>query len=266
MPKVRIETVMALREFIEEFASGGQQTSLSIVNSEQPPMVAEMLDSLFGEQPISVSEATRVLSDADVVQLRRDGSIVAESPFADVRDSVLAVNSDIYVTGSRPLEEVRTPDVIRHLEGTRFHVRGYPAGTKGKLLLIEISRYIESMALQYGSGELHTGFQRLSRIVDERGTERAYERLTNTDLDIHVYGIGDPGRVRPRSLTVHNDDVPEIRNGWFVVFTPPPGADAQGAALVAVTDDDDEWDGIWKLGTEAADRVRRHLTERYGSA
>ncbi|MFB6250605.1 MAG: DICT sensory domain-containing protein [Halobellus sp.] len=257
---------MALREFVEEFTAGEQQVSLSIVNSDQPPMVEEMLDSLFTEQPISVSEATRVLSDADVVQLRRDGSIVAESSFTDVRNSVLAVNSDIYVTGARPLEEVRTPEVIQNLEGTPFHVRGYPAGTKGKLLLIEISRYIESLALQHGRGELHTGFQRLSRIVDERGTERAYERLTDTDLDIHVYGTGDPDRVRPQALTAHSENAPEIKNGWFVVFTPPPEADVEGAALVAVTDDNDEWNGVWRIGTEFAERVRTHLTERYGSA
>ena len=35
---------MALREFIDEFADGDHETSLSIVNSEQPPMVARMLN------------------------------------------------------------------------------------------------------------------------------------------------------------------------------------------------------------------------------
>ncbi|MFB6089687.1 MAG: DICT sensory domain-containing protein [Halobellus sp.] len=255
---------MALRDFIDEFASGGRELSLSIVNSDQPPMIARMLDSLFTDQPVSVSEATRVLSDSDVVQLRRDGTVVAESPFADVRDSVLAVNSDIYITGARSLSEVQTPEVVHNLEGTRFTVRGYPAGTKGKLLLIEISRYIESMALRHGDGELHTGFQRLSRLFDEHGTERAYEQLAETDLDVHVYGIGSPRRVRASSLTVHNEDASEIRNGWFVVFAPPTDSDAEGAALIAITDDDDEWDGIWTLDTEAARRVRRYLSERYG--
>ncbi|MFA1609592.1 DICT sensory domain-containing protein [Halobellus rubicundus] len=256
---------MALRDFIEEFASGERETSLSIVNSEQPPMVARMLDSLFSDQPVSVSEATRILSDSDIVQLRRDGSVVAESPFTDVRDSVLAVNSDIYITGARPLSEIQTPDVVHNLEGTRFRVRGYPAGTKGKLLLIEISRYIEAMALRHGEGELHTGFQRLSRIADERGTERAYRQLSHTDLDVHVYGLGSPKRVVSSPLTVHNDDAPEIRNGWFVVFTPPADGDGEGAALIAVTDDGDEWDGVWTLDADAARRVRRHLSERYGA-
>lgn len=254
---------MELRDFVDEFATGGREVSLSIVNSEQPPMIARMLDSLFADHSISVSETTRVLSESDVVQLRRDGSVVAESPFADVRDSVLAVNSDVYITGSRSLSEVRTPEVVHALEGTRFTVRGYPAGGKGKLLLIEISRHIESMALRHGEGELHTGFQRLSRIVDEHGTERAYQRLSETDLDVHVYGLGNPRRVSIPSLTVHNEDVPEIRNGWFVVFVPPADSDADGAALVAVTDDD-EWDGVWRLDTDAARRVRRHLTQRYG--
>ena len=255
---------MALREFIDEFAEGDHETSLSIVNSDQPPMVARMLNSLFEDQSVSVSEVARVLSESDVVRLRRDGRVVAESEFGDVRDSILAVNSDLYITGTRPLEAVDTPDVVRDLEGTRFRVRGYPAGTKGKLLLIEISRYIESMALRHGDGELHTGFQRLSRIVDERGTERAYDKLAATDLDVHVYGVGDPAPLESRSLTVHNDDVEEIRRGWFVVFVPPPESDASGAALVAITDDDIEWDGVWTIDAENARRVAAYLTTEYG--
>lgn len=255
---------MALREFIDEFADGDHETSLSIVNSEQPPMVARMLNSLFEDQSVSVSEVARVLSESDVVQLRRDGRVVAESEFGDVRDSILAVNSDLYITGTRPLEAVDTPAVVRDLEGTRFRVRGYPAGTKGKLLLIEISRYIEAMALRHGDGELHTGFQRLSRIVDERGTERAYDKLAATDLDVHVYGVGDPATLESRSLTVHNDDVEEIRCGWFVVFVPPPESEAVGAALVAVTDDDVEWDGVWTIDTAKAERVAAYLSAEYG--
>lgn len=256
---------MTLREFIDEFAAGGPETSLSIVNSEQPPMVARMLNSLFDDQPVGVSEVSRILSDSDVVQLKRDGTVVSQSEFGDVRDAILAVNSDLYITGSRPLESVDTPDVIRDLEGIRFRVRGYPAGTKGKLLLIEISRYIEALALQHGEGKLHTGFQRLSRIVDERGTQRAYETLCDTDLDVHVYGTGEADALASYPVTVHNDDVAEIRSGWFVVFTPPKGSDETGAALLAVTDDDVEWDGIWLIDDDAARRVSEYLLDEYDS-
>lgn len=250
---------MTFREFIDDFADDEREVSLSVVNSDQPPMVARMLETLFEDQAVSVSEVTRVLSDSDVVQLRRDGSVVAESEFGDLRDAILAVNSDIYITGTRPLSKVDTPAVVREMEGTRFRVRGYPGGTKGKLLLIEISRYIESLALQHGAGELHTGFQRLSRIVDERGTKRAYDQLADTDLDVHVYGIGDPRPFDSWPVSVHNDDVPEIRNGWFVVFTPPADSDAEGAALVALTDDDTVWEGVWTTGTDAARRVSTYL-------
>ncbi|WP_336024119.1 DICT sensory domain-containing protein [Halobellus salinisoli] len=256
---------MVLREFIDEFADGSADASLSIVNGEQPPMVARMLNSLFDEQPVAVSEVARVLSDSDVIQLRRDGTVVSQSEFRDVRDAVLAVNSDLYITGSRPLEDVETPAVIRDLEGTRFRVRGYPAGTKGKLLLIEISRYIESLALRHGDGELHTGFQRLSRIVDERGTQRAYEKLADTDLDVHIYGIGEADALASHPVTVHNDDVEEIRRGWFVVFSPPPVSDETGAALIAVTDDDVEWDGIWLIDIDAARKVSGYLSTEYGA-
>ncbi|MFB6091728.1 MAG: DICT sensory domain-containing protein [Haloquadratum sp.] len=255
---------MALREFVDDFAVGERDVSLAVVNSEQPPTIDRMFEDVFGEQPVAVSEATRALSESDVVQLRRDGTVVAESALDDVRDAVLAVNSDIYITGTRSLADVETPEVVRGLEGTRFRVRGYPSGSKSKLLLIEISRHIESRALRAGSGTLHAGFQRLSRVRDERGTRTAYEELTATDLDVHVYGLGDPALLDPLSVTVHDDAADEIRNGWFVAFAPDPGTDVDGAALVAVTDDDREWDGVWRLDTDAAERVSEHLTDAYG--
>ncbi|MFC6873939.1 DICT sensory domain-containing protein [Halobellus marinus] len=255
---------MKLREFVDEFSEAGHDTSLSVVNSSQPPTVSRMLDRLFTEQSIGVSEVTRALSAADVVRLRRDGEVVAESDFEDVRDAILAVNSDIYVTGSRSLADVETPDVVSSLEGLRFRVRGYPEGSKGKLLLIEISRYIEAMALRHERGELHTGFQRLSRIADERGTRHAYEELAATDLDVHVYGIGDASPLDSQSVTLHADDAEEIRNGWFVVFAPPAGEDVAGAVLVAVTDDDTEWEGVWTADTDAARRVAVYLEDTYG--
>jgi hypothetical protein len=253
---------MSLREFVDEFADDDRETALSIVNSTQPPTISRMLDSLFADQPVSVSETSRLLSESDVVQLRRDGSVVAESSFEDVRDAVLAVNSDIYVTGSRDLDAVETPDVVRALEGTRFRVRGYPAGSKGKLLLIEISRHIESMAMRYGDGELHAGFQRLSRIDDEHGTKRVYERLSRTDLDVHVYGVGDSTPFGSVSITVHNDASEEIRRGWFVVFVPAERDDA-GAALVAMTDDDQEWEGTWTTDADAVRRLEAYLDDEY---
>ena len=34
--------------------------------------------------------------------------------------------------------------------------------------------------------------------------------------------------------------------------------------LVAVTDDDEEWDGVWTIDTERARRVSAYLTAEYG--
>lgn len=255
---------MSLRGFVDEFAASDGETTLSVVNGTQPPTISRMLDSLFSDQPVAVSEVSRALSESDVVQLRRDGSVVAESSFDDVRDAILTVNSDIYVTGTRGLEDVETPAVVRDLAGTQFRVRGYPEGSKGKLLLIEISRYIESRAARHGNGALHTGFQRLSRIDDERGTARAYAKLASTDLDVHVYGVGDEVPLDAASVTVHAENDEEIRTGWFVVFDPPADADETGASLLALSDGDGEWEGIWTIDTESARRVRAYLEARYG--
>ena len=100
--------------------------------------------------------------------------------------------------------------------------------------------------------------------VDERGTERAYRKLADTDLDVHVYGVGDADTLESRDLTVHNEDVPEIRCGWFVVFVPPPESEAVGAVLVAITEDDVEWDGVWMIDTARARRVATYLGAEYG--
>lgn len=63
-----------------------------------------------------------------------------------------------------------------------------------KLVLVVLSRYIEKQAFNAGDGTLQTTFQRLARLDDEHGTKRVYDRLSKTDLDVHVYGspIGNP--------------------------------------------------------------------------
>lgn len=256
---------MRLRDFVEEFATATGDQSLTVVNSDQPPTVTRMLTGLFTNQPVNIETVNRALAEEDVVQLRRDGHVVSESRFGDLRDTILAVNADIYTTGVRSLADVETPAVIRDLEGVKFHVRGYPAASKGKLLLIEISRYIESLAADAGGGELHAGFQRLSRLTHERGTRRAYDELVQTDLSIHVYGVGQLDMPTSWHLTVHADDASELRRGWFVIFDPPANTQIAGAALVAYSIDieQNEWVGVWTSDANSIRRLRSYLTTTY---
>jgi riboflavin biosynthesis pyrimidine reductase len=51
------------------------------------------------------------------------------------------------------------PDVLDGLTETPFTLRGYPESNSEKLLLILVSRQIERLAWEGGSGTLRSSFQ-----------------------------------------------------------------------------------------------------------
>ena len=200
----------------------------------------------------------------NLVLLLEDGEIVAVSRLDALVDAILLVNSDLYITGTRGLEDLELPSVITGLHDTVFTLRGYPESNRQKLLLITISRFIERVAWESGSGTLRSSFQRLSRLDDEIGTRRVYRQVVEAGVDTHVYGV--PDRV-PDDLgaTVHGGESIDFTDTWFVVFTPPDGPRAidaaddlrrgvdGGVALLAVETEPRVWQGIW---TFDPDRIR----------
>jgi len=187
--------------------------------------------------------------------------VIARSTLDELLESVLLINSDLYKTGAIDLNEVTLPDVLSGLDEVPFRLRGYPHSNKEKLLLIVVSRVIERIAAEAGGGTLRASFQRLSRLQDERGTREVYETLGNSGVDVHVYGVGDadPGVSLP--VTVHEGRSSPYRRSWFVVFNPPPGADAaRSVALVALEDEPNVWDGFWTFRPKLVDRIDdRHI-------
>ncbi|MFB6186988.1 MAG: hypothetical protein ABEI86_09015, partial [Halobacteriaceae archaeon] len=126
----------------------------------------------------------------DLLVLLKDDEIVETSPLSTLEDSLLLVNSDLYKTGTKQIEDTDLPDVVTNLSDTIFTLRGYPEADVEKLVLTLVSRYIEYQAWRHQTGTLRTGFQRLSRLTDERGTQEVYERLGGIDdLDLAVYGV-----------------------------------------------------------------------------
>jgi len=175
---------MTFAQFVDDI--DGRELTLQVVNRTELDPVYGMLEDRFAGQEIVVEEIDDDTAPENEVLLCEAGEALAVSSLTEVRDSVLTVNSDLYITGSRPLEDVDTPDVIAGLGETTFSVEDHQ-----KYLLIQLSREIEAMALQAGEGVLHSGFQELSRLDDERGTLAAYGTLGDADLDVHVYGIPD---------------------------------------------------------------------------
>lgn len=180
---------MSLKPFIDDLDDA--RMSLVVVNRRAPEPVQRMLVTLFEDQPVDVSEADLPDEAEDVVLLLDEGDVVASSSLAEFQEAILLVNSDIYITGARGLEDLTLPRVLRHLDDVPFELLGYPESHHQKLLLITMSRVIERRARRASNGTLRTAFQRLSRIDDESGTRAVYEQLADGPVDVHVYGIPD---------------------------------------------------------------------------
>jgi hypothetical protein len=208
----------------------------------------------------------------NLVLLMEEDEVVAGSTLGELGDAVLFVNSDLYVTGSRSLADVDLPSVISGLNDATFTLRGYPESNRQKLLLITISRFIERAAWMAGDGTLRSSFQRLSRIDDEVGTRDVYERVTETDVDAHLYGVPDE---LPAELdaVIHAGTDPDFTDSWFVVFRPPEGphpaeSDPEtdlkrgvegGVGLLAVETEPRVWRGLWTFDAERLSRLNRYI-------
>ncbi|WP_435100213.1 DICT sensory domain-containing protein [Halarchaeum sp. P4] len=248
---------MPISKFIDDIDA--PRASLVVVNRDQPVPVQRMLERLFEDQPVAVSEAELPEDESDVVLLVRDGEVVASSPLPAVMDAVLLVNSDLFTSGARELSEAELPDVLAGLEETRFDVQGYPEAEKDKLLLIAVSRAIEREAWLAGEGRLRTAFQNLSRINDESGTRAVYETLAGTDVDVHVYGMPDWVPPMEFEVTTHAGYKPDFRKSWFVVFRGPGGV---GSALVAYQTRPRRWSGFWTSRDALVENVADYVAYR----
>lgn len=249
---------MSLAEFVAE--RDADPVSLVVANPTGPRPLYDLLERTFTDQPVHVDRESLPDVEEDVVVLVEGGEVVASSPMSALEETVLLVNSDLYVTGARELESVTLPDVLAGLADTPFTLRGYPASDREKLLLVTVSRYIERLAWEAGDGTVRSSFQRLSRIDDERGTRRAYERLADA-LAVHVYGVPDWVPPREVGVTVHGGYGEEFRSSWFVIFTPDAAVDP--AAMVAVQTRPDVWDGFWTRRPGLVDDVNSYVEANF---
>lgn len=233
---------------------------LVVANRTQPEPFQRMVENLFAEQGVVVGETTDRSYPENTVLLLEDGEVIAESPLDALRDAILMVNSDLYSTGTRNLDETTVPDVIDKLTDVRFSLRGYPESNTEKLLLILISRHIERQAYEVGAGTLRSSFQHLSRIKDERGTRRAYRKVSNTDVDVHVYGKPDWRPTSELDVTMHAGKKDDFEYSWFVLYRPPPDRPGeQSAALLAIETGDAKWEGFWTYDQPLIDDIAEYI-------
>ncbi|QHS17830.1 DICT sensory domain-containing protein [Halopenitus persicus] len=261
----------SLRAFIDRLDP--PERSLVILNRSAPDAARRLLDGLFADQPVAVEELDSPdAGETDLVALVEDGEVLARSTVDELLSTILLVNSDLYKTGSRELDAVELPAVLDGLDDVPFRLRGYPESNKEKLLLITVSRVIERRAAEAGSGTLRSSFQYLSRLEDEAGTRTVYETVGRSGTDVHVYGIADWDPAAELPVTVHDGTSEEYRRSWFVVFR-PSGASRDGAvagdsgsesapgpaALVALEDERNVWDGFWTYRPDLVAEIDEHL-------
>lgn len=250
---------MALREQFD--AVTGAERSLVVINQTQPRIVTEMLERLFEDQPVDVSDQGLPEETPDGVYLVENGEIIAKSPLEQLLRAILLINSDLFITGTRALPEIEVPDVLAGLDDVPFRLRGYPESHKEKLVLIVISRYIERLAWEAGAGRLRTGLQSLRRISDEVGTATVYERVAGTDVDVHLYGRPGWAPTPNSSITTHAGYSDDFTDSWFVVFVPKDETDRH-AALLALEEAPNEWVG-WFTYREPVVRELNRTIERW---
>ena len=251
---------MTFATFVAELDSRPRR--LTVLNRTAEDPILRMLERVFEGEPVDVREAeTADGTPENVLLLSLGDQLLGASNLSTVRDGLLLVNSDTYVTGTRGLDEVSTPAVIRNLDDVRFSVAGYPAHEKQKMLLVEMSRHIEALAWRVGGGALRAGFQRLSRLDDEYGTYEAYEQLAAADVDVHLYGV--PDWTPPEAFgAVHAAEDAELRDSWFVTFEHSHDA-VPDAALLAVETGRNRWDGFWTYRPDLVADIAAYAAETF---
>ena len=131
--------------------------------------------------------------------------------------------------------------------------------------MVAASREIEDRAWRVGSGALHAGFQTLSTL---RGELDLYERLGDSDVDVHAYAVPDTEPPERTAFRLHLDRSEEIARSWFVVFDDERGdaaaSTSQKCALLAEEREPRRFYGFWTYDDATVDWIVAHLESRYG--
>jgi hypothetical protein len=258
-----------------------RRKTLTVFNDDGSRRLTENVRRYFSLRNVEVTTGrTRPVSPANFVLLHDDGSILAASDVAALRDHLLADSTGAYVRGEKSLADIEYPDVLTRLDDTVFTVSG-----EQTLLMVKISRYIEGLADSRATGTLRAGFQRLDRLADEPGTRRIYRRLADRGVDVHAYGHpgergtdgdrGDPaadGGPRqeaatgsdprtPQGVTTHAEPVPELADCWFVVYD--GGGRPERAVALLAEERADGFYGFWTFETETVGRIDAYLDRAY---
>lgn len=171
--------------------------------------------------------------------LSSNGTVLAASPLADVLRYARAWQDSTTVG-----LDTEPPEVFRRLHDNYFE-------STDKLRMVMASRIVEFRAWNVGSGELHAGFQQLSKLDNQHNV---YRNLSNSDVDVHVYGAPDTELSSELDLTVHPGRSDEILDYWWVAFD-GDGDDERKVVLLAEEREPNRFYGFWTYEATVVDDV-----------
>jgi len=241
---------MSLSEIIE-FVKGNEKT-LVVFNPPADSTLVSDLREYFTTQNVTVTGRRTASGEPEgVVVLQLDEEVLAAVP-AEQLDELLAGGA-LRDTGIG-IDDTDYHEILQHLKETTFT-------SYDKARMITISHEIEDRALRVDGGQLYTGFQYASKLIDQRGL---YERLATTAVDIHTFGVPD-ATVDIEGITHHPEDTEEIERSWFVVFD-GNGDDRYKTALLATEQAPNQFYGFWSDDPGIVDRIGGYLDDAYVKA
>lgn len=224
--------------------------TLTVCNYEGPEEELNVVRRYFDRQGVKVREATLDVDQPHSVALLHHGDDLLGS------ESVTTLRSAVDLA-EEGVTERRRSDLVTDLEQSVF---GAAAADKG--LLIDVSHSIELLANRNGTGRLHAGFQELSNLVDNEQAARIYERLSDSGVDVHVYGTPDAETTLP-GVSVHPEDCEEIHDSWFVTYDGAGDPRRQATLLAIEHETGGKFKGFWTYDSDIVEQVDSYLTATY---
>lgn len=122
--------------------------------------------------------------------------------------------------------------------------------------LLAVSREIEDRAFRVGEGILRVSFQTLSTFKSQ--TEVYRTLATETNLDIHIYGVEDWTPPAITGITYHTEEAERFEPYWALAYDGGPD-ETQACGMVA-EEHADEYTGFWTNDAAIVEKIATELT------
>jgi DICT domain-containing protein len=226
-------------------ATDGRPLTLTIYEETLPSGVSETLRSYFEPQEIRIQSApVHPEGPSDFAVVHDDGRFLAASRLWDVY-RYLDPKARIGTANGR-----QPPDVLAELRDRTF-------SRFDRRRMVMASREIERRAWAVGAGELHVGFQTLSR-ADYQAP--VFDRLAASELDVHVYGHPDAALLM--DVEHHAHSTPELADVWFLAFD-GDGDDDAACAMAGEEVQPGAFDGMFSDRAPVAESLIDYLSRTY---